>query len=233
MVTKGTSFKSVVSIFDRSGKELFKTYLASTIAVDTDISLNGKYLAIAEVNISGALVESGVKIIEIEKASTGDTTNSVVYKYNADANKIITDIKYQEKGQLVCIYNDSIHIIENGEDKTFLEFNKSTKFSDIDLKSHVVRAEEVSTGLFSSKTNITLTSISSKTDTNYEVQSVIKNLVSYEQITAVNLGTEVHFINLNGWLEKKYISAHEIKDVVIGTSIAGIIYRDRIKIITF
>lgn len=222
-----------MSIFDRSGKELFKTYLASTIAVASDVSLNGKYLAIAEVNISGAIAESGIKIIDVEKASTGDTTNSVVYKYNADANKIITDIKYQEKGQLVCIYNDSIHIIENEEEKTLIEFNKSMKFADIDLKSHIVRAEEVSTGLFSSKTNVILTNLGAKDDTAYEVGSVIKSLVCYEQITAVNLGTEVHFINLNGWLEKKYISAHEIKDVVIGTSIAGVIYRDRIKIITF
>jgi len=207
--------------------------LASTIAVDSDVSLNGKYLAIAEVNISGAIAESGVKIIEIEKASTGDTTNSVVYKYNAEANKIIIDVKYQEKGQLVCMYNDLIQIIENGEEKILIEFNKNTKFSDIDLKSHIVRAEEVSTGLFSSKTNIILTNVGTKVDTYYEVGSVIKKLVCYEQITALNLGTEVHFINLNGWLEKKYISAHEIKDVVIGTTIAGIIYRDRIKIITF
>ena len=178
VITKGSSFKSVISTFDKSGKELFKTYLASTIAIDSDVSLNGKYLAIAEVNINGAIAESSVKIIEIEKASTGDTTNSVVYKYSADTNKIITDIKYQEKGQLVCIYNDSIHIIENDEEKTLIEFNNSTQFSDIDLRLHVVRAEEVSSGLFSSKTNVVLTNISTKTETNYEVGSLIKKLLT-------------------------------------------------------
>ena len=95
-ITKGTSYKSVIITFDKTGKELFKTYLASTIAISTDISSDGKYLAIAEVNTSGAVIESSIKIIEINKAKSGDTTNSVIYKYTADANKIITKIKYQE-----------------------------------------------------------------------------------------------------------------------------------------
>ena len=222
----------MVVTFGKNGKELFKTYLASTVAVATDISIDGKYLAIAEVNISGALIESSIKVIEIEKASTGDTTNSVFYRYNADTNKVITNIKYQEKGQLVCIYNDSIHIIDKDEDKIFIEFNKNTQIADINLKAHTVRAEEIGTGLFSVKTDIILTNTLTKTDSIYSVESVVRNIVSYELVTAVNLGTEVHFVNLNGWLEKKYTSEHEIKDIVLGTSVAGIVYKDRIKIIT-
>ena len=33
------------------------------------------------------------------------------------------------------------------------------------------------------------------------------------------------------WLVKKYISTQEIKDVVIGSGIAGIVYKDKIEII--
>jgi len=58
-------------------------------------------------------------------------------------------------------------------------------------------------------------------------------MVCYNHIIAVNLGTEIHFVNLNGWLEKKYKSSQEAKDIVLGTSVAGIVYRDRIKILTF
>lgn len=233
IITEGTGYKSVVITFDKNGKELFKTYLASTIAVATDISVDGKYLAIAEVNIGGALIESSVKIIEIEKASKGDTTNALIYKYNADSNKIITDIKYQEKGQLVCIYEDSIHIIHNDYENTYLVFNKDVQISDINLKSYIVRTEEISTGLFSSKTEVILTNIITNAETKYSINSVIKTLVSSEQTVAINLGTEVHFVNLNGWLQKKYTSNQEIKDIVIGSSIAGMIYRDKVKIITF
>lgn len=232
VITQGTTYKSVVVTFDKKGKELFKTYLASTIAVAADISVDEKYLAIGEVSISGAIVESSVKIIEIEKASTGDTINSVIYKYNADSNKIITDLKYQEKGQLVCMYDDSIHLIYEDEESTLIEYQKSTQVADIELKSYVVRAEESSTGLFSSKTDIIFTSIITKAESTYTIDSVVKKIISYEEITVANLGTEVYFITLNGWLAKKYTSNQEIKDIVLGTSIAGIVYRDRIKIIT-
>lgn len=233
VITQGTGYKSVVITFDKNGKELFKTYLASTIAVAADISVEGKYLAIAEVNIGGALVESSIKIIEIDKASKGDTTNALIYKYNADSNKLIKDIKYQEKGQLVCIYEDSIHIICKDVESTYLTFNKNVQIADINLKSYIVRTEEISTGLFSSKTEIILTNIITNAETKYTIDSVVKTLISSEQTVAINLGTEVHFVNLNGWLQKKYTSNQEIKDIVIGSSIAGMIYRDKVKIITF
>lgn len=144
VITTGTSYKSVIMTFDKNGKELFKTYRASIIAVDTDISVDGRYLGVAEVNTSGALIESNIEIIDIEKAKNGTADNSaVVYQKKAEANKIITDIKYQEKGQLICIYDDSVHMIYEGEDKTILEFNSNTKIADINLKSYIVRAEEV------------------------------------------------------------------------------------------
>ena len=195
--------------------------------------MDGKYLAIAEIDINGAVIKSSIKIIEVEKASTGDTVNSVIFKQNADSNKMITDIKYQEKGQLLCIYDDSIHMIYQEKETTLLEFDKNVQMASIDLKSYAVRAEEISTGLFSSKTDIILTNTLSKAETTYSIDSVIKSLTSCNQVVAVNLGTEVDLINLNGWLEKKYTSTQEIKDIVLGQSIAGIVYRDRIKILTF
>lgn len=233
IITEGTSYKSVIITFDKTGKELFKTYLASTIAVGVDISVDGKYLAIAEVSIGGALVESSVKVIEIEKAIKGDTTNSVIYKYNADSNKIITKIKYQEKGQLVCMYDNEIHIIDQEKDNKIIEFDQNAQIADINLKSYFLRAEEISTGLFSARTDIILTNILTNTENTYTVESAVKDITCNEQISAINLGTEVYLINLNGWLEKKYTSTQEIKDIVLGTSVAGIVYRDKIKIITF
>lgn len=233
IITEGTSYKSVIITYDKSGKELFKTYLASTIAIDAEVSNDAKYLAIAEINIGGALIESGIKIVEIESASNGDTTNSVIFRYNADANNVITDIKYQDKDQLVCIYDNSIHIIYNDEDKVISNFDSNVQMADINLKNSIVRTEEESSGLLSVKTNVILTNINSNSDIVYPVDSVIKQLICCDNVVAVNLGTEVHLFNLNGWLEKRYTSSQEIKDIALGSSIAGIIYHDRIKILSF
>ncbi len=233
IVTEGTSYKSVIITYDKNGKEQFKTYLATTIAVATDLSLDGKYLAIAEVDMSGAIAKSGIKIIEIEKASTGDTINSVVYKQNIEANKIITNIKYQEKGQLVYSCEDSIHIIDDGKDEEIMQFGANTQMADINLKGYTVRAEEEHKSLLKGEANIVLTNIQTKAENTYKIEGAIKKLECNNQITAINLGTEVYLVNLNGWLEKRYISAQEITDIVLGNSVAGIIYRNRIKVITF
>ena len=48
---------------------------------------------------------------------------------------------------------------------------------------------------------------------------------------ALNMGNEIRIINSNGWLLKKYTSDNQIKNIVIGDSVAGVIYKNRIEII--
>ena len=75
---------------------MFNTYLSSTRAVDVSISNDNKYLAIAEVDTSGTMIQSSIKVISIDKAST-DPTNSLENTYKGEENKLITNIKYQNK----------------------------------------------------------------------------------------------------------------------------------------
>ena len=65
----------------------------------------------------------------------------------------------------------------------------------------------------------------------YEIEEVAKEIYTSEKVIALNLGTELHIINKNGWLMKKYISQQEINNVVISDKIVGIIYRNKIEII--
>ena len=233
IITTRRNYKSVIAIFDRNGKKLFEAYRASTIAIDTDISVDGKYLAIAEIKTSGTMIESNIEIIDMEKAINGSSSDSTVFIHKADANKMLTDIKYQEKGQLICRYDDSIEMIYEDKNTELIKFDSNTHIADINLKSCAIRTEEISMGPFTSKTNVILKNIISGVETAYAINSSVKEIVCYDQISAVNLGTEIHFINLNGWLEKKYTSNQEAKNIVLGTSVAGIIYRDRIKVLTF
>jgi hypothetical protein len=233
VIVTGTMHKSVIITFDKNGEELFKAFRAFSIAIDTDVSVDGKYLAVGEINTSGSLIQSSVNIIDVEKAVKGDGTDSTVFIHNADSNRMLTNIKYQEKGQLVCIYDDSIHMIDNEKDNVLVEFKKNTQIADINLKSYIVMTEEISTGPFTSKTDIILKNIITGAETKYSINSSIKEIVAYNNISAVNIGTEILLINLNGWVEKKYTSHQEAKEIVLGTSIAGIVYRDRIKVLSF
>ena len=63
------------------------------------------------------------------------------------------------------------------------------------------------------------------------MEGVAKSVASYDNIIAINLGSEVDFINTNGWLVKRYTSRQEIRNIVICDGIAGVIYRDKIELI--
>ena len=65
----------------------------------------------------------------------------------------------------------------------------------------------------------------------FRSDSVTRNIYTYGDIIALNLGTEVEFINTSGWLVKRYIANQEISNIVVSNSLAGIIYRDKIEII--
>ena len=231
VVITDTSYKTIIVMYNPEGKEIFKTYLSSTRTADIAISDDNKHLAIAEIDTSGTIIQSNIKIISIEKASN-DPTNSLEKTYQGEADKLITNIKYQDKDKLICMYTDSIHIIENDQDNTLTNTeNKKMIFQSIELTNHVVEIEEKSSGLFTADSLVSIINTDNKGIKEYAVDAVEKDIYTYGDIIALNLGTEIEFVNTNGWLVKKYIANQEITNIVLSDSIAGIIYRDSIEII--
>lgn len=230
-VITDTINKTVVIMYNPEGKEMFKTYLSATRTADIAISNDNKWLAIAEVDTSGTIIQSNIKIISIEKASS-DPTNSLANTYQGQPEKLITNIKYQDKNKLICMYTDEIHIIENNQDITLMENeNKKMIFQSIELINHVVEIEEKSSGLFTADSVIHIMHTENRGIKEYTVDTVTKEMYTYSNMIALNLGTEIEFINTDGWLVKRYIAKQEITNIVVSDSIAGIIYRDKIEII--
>ena len=232
-ILSGTAYKSVIVLFDQSGNELLKTYLANTTAIDVDISTDGKYLSFAEVNISGALVQSNVKIISIEKAKNKQTyENEYEYTYNADAGKLILGIQYQKNNNLVCVYDDEIDVIQDNQNSKLLDFyTEKATFESIELDNAVTRTIEQNEGIFDTQTIIKTMNTTTKKENTYKFQGITKELYTCEDKIAINLGTEVHLIDTRGLLIKKYTSSQEIRKIVLNGKIAGIVYRDKIEIV--
>lgn len=231
VVIVDTSYKTVIKMYDPKGKEMFNTYLSSTRAVDVSISNDNKYLAVAEVDTSGTIIKSNIKVISIEKASS-DPTNSLENTYESEDNKLITNIKYQDKNKLVCMYTDSIHSIDDGKDNTLIDNqNRKVIFQSINLNNYACSIEERSSGLFTADSLTNLINIGNGEKKEYIAESVTKELYTYGNIIALNLGTQVEFINTDGWLVKRYLANQEITNIVVSESIAGIVYRDKIEIV--
>lgn len=226
VILSGTTYKSVIQTFDSSGKELFKTYLGSTTAMDVDISLDNRYLAFSEINTSGTLVQSIIKIVSIQEAK-------IIYTYAEPNNNFVTNIKYQEGNRLLCMFDDGIYVFRNDSNEKIVnltEENLKISFGDIELSNYVFRITEKSS-LLNTQTNVEIINPNSKKASIYSFDGVVKQTYSYDDSVAINVGSEVHFISTNGWLIKKYISRQEIRKVVMCNDFAGIVYRDKIEIV--
>lgn len=231
VVIKNTTYKSVVAFYDLSGTELFRTYLSTSYVVCTDISPNNKYLAIGEVDYSGTVIKSCVKIISVENAQT-KPEKSIVYTYESENGAIITNINYQNKDYAVCMFNNYIQKVTLESNERIYEITTNDLFVDINMKDSIAIVDKQSSGLFSYEYEIIIKQTNSKSEKLYILDSDLPKTIkiSGENI-ALNLGNEVRIVGANGWLTKKYTSSKQINSLVIGDSISGVIYKNRIEII--
>ena len=231
VVIANTSYKSIVDIYDKGGKEIFKTNLATSKVVDVNISRDSKFLAIAEVNLSGILIKSEIQIISMELAQS-DPQNAIINKYEAETNKLIMNIEYQEGNSILCMYDDSIELLEETNSKEIISFkDKNLSYMTISLDNRILTLKEVSTGEYTTETHVIITNPKNLKTQEYIIDNVAKEIYTYQNKIAINFGKELYIINQNGMLLKKYLSETEINNVVITDSLVGIIYRDSIQLI--
>ena len=231
IVISNTIYKTIIEMYNPEGEQLFRTFLSSTRTSDISISNDNKYLAVAEIDTSGTIIQSTVKIISIEK-SQQDSSNSIESTYKAEPNKLITNVNYQDKNKLLCMYTDGISIIKDDKEEIISQnSNKKITFSSIDLSNSTITLEEKASGLFTADSILRIVNSENKGEKEYTVGEVTKTLYVRDNTIALNLGTEVEFVNTGGWLIKKYIANQEITNIVLSNELAGIVYRNKIEIV--
>ena len=128
--------------------------------------------------------------------------------------------------EIISIKDNANNVILNLAEK-----DKNTTFSNINLDNYIYRAIEENDGLFNTNTIIEIKGTSNDRTSTYLAEGVAKDIYSFNNIIAINLGQEVEFINTSGWLLKRYSSIQEVQDVIIGNNIAGIVYKNQVEII--
>ena len=230
LVTTDTTYKSIITVYDNSGKQLMRSFLSSTRVVDISMSNDNKYVAYAEIDTSGTLIKSSVKIISIEKAQS-NSAESTVYTKDAENSKMIIKIQYQEKGELVCVYDDSINIVKDGQEQELIKKDDETTFISGNLGNSIAYIKEEQRGVFDSSSTLNIVNSSSNQTYKYNFDEIAKEMYTTGNVIGINIGTEIYFVSTNGMLIKKYTSNQEITNVMITNNIAIIIYKDRIEII--
>lgn len=233
VIVTGTIDKSVIILYNEVGEELFKNHLSTNTAIDATVSKDNKYLAYAELNTSGTIIQSNIKIIDIEKARK-KVSDSTILTYKADSGDLILKIEYQNNNNLVCLYDNKICIIKDGKNEKLASYigeNGNATFVSINFNNNSMIIEESTESLFSTVSKVKLLNSTNKKENTYTFEGVAKNIYTAKNKIAINLGSEIHFIDTNGWLIKKYTTKQEARNIVISDKIAGIVYRDKIEII--
>ena len=230
LVTTDTTYKSIITVYDQTGKQLMRNFLSTTRVIDVTISNDNKNVAFAEMDTSGTLIKSSVKIISIEKAQT-KSDESIIYSKEAATSKMILKVQYQDKNDLVCVYDDGINIVKDGKETEVLSKEDGITFMSGNLNNNIAYIKEEQVGAFESTSKLSIVNPLNGQTSTYNFDEIAKEMYTNGNIIGVNIGTEMYFIGTNGMLIKKYTSNQEITNVMITKGLAIIIYKDRIEIV--
>ncbi len=230
LVTTDTTYKSIITVYDQTGKQLMRNFLSTTRVIDVTISNDNKNVAFAEMDTSGTLIKSSVKIISIEKAQT-KSDESIIYSKEASTSKMILKVQYQDKNNLVCVYDDGINIVKDGKETEVLSKEDGITFMSGNLNNNIAYIKEEQVGAFESTSKLSIVNPLNGQTSTYNFDEIAKEMYTSGNIIGVNIGTEMYFIGTNGMLIKKYTSNQEITNVMITKGLAIIIYKDRIEIV--
>jgi hypothetical protein len=225
IIASNSTYTSIVIVYNSDGTELFKSYFPSTYAMTATISKNNNYVAIGEIDYSGTVIKSNIRIMNLSDAQ-------IVYQFNAPDNEIITNIKYTDKNLAICSFSNSIYKVSTSEATKICDITEETSFVNIDMSNILALIERQSSGFFSYEYHLIFQSLTSNTENLYVLSNGLpKQTVACGKIIALNYGNSVDVINQNGTLKKSYSSNQQIKTLVVGEHIVGILYKDKIEII--
>lgn len=226
IIASNSTYSSIVIVYDNDNNQLFKNFSQSSYALQACISDSNNYIAVGEVDYSGTVIKSNVKIIDIKSTKT-------IYQLKGPENEILTNIVYSDGDKAICSFSNSIYQIENNISKKIYDITDENPFVNIDTKNYLSIIERESSGLFSYEYKLKLKSVGSSNEYIYFLDNGLpKSTIANKNYIVLNYGSQASIVNKNGSLKKSYISSQQIKDIILGSHICGIVYKDKIEIIT-
>ena len=139
---------------------------------------------------------------------------------------LIVNINYQTNDELICVYDDHIEVVKDGVSTNISDFlQEETLF--VELNNKIVKIIKRNPQIYLQVIN------NSQIENVKECEiSEPKEMCVSDSVIAVNLGSEVLFYNNSGWLIKRYYASQEINRIVLSDNLAGIVYNDKIEIVS-
>lgn len=229
IVYKQVGYKSLIRIIKPDGEELFTTYLASTYAIDVEISNDNKFLAIAEIDTEGIKVESIIELIDMN-----DLERKNSQKIALDEDTLITNIEYNTKNKLVVQTDKNVLILDSNQSTVLVDnFDEKTKMISIENPDNPIILEKRESGLFDTSYILKIYDYKNQDIVfkEYQVDEAPSIVVAKSGYVAMLLEKELIIVNSNGKLVKKSDILGSIKSIILfndGKALV-VIHRDKIE----
>ena len=230
VVLTNKTYKSIISVYNITGTEVFKIYLSTTYANKIAISNDMKYMSFIEVNFTGSTIESKVKTVDISKVKTS-ASDSIIHTYQPETNEVIVNIKYY-KDKVIALTDNGVYLYHNGNKSEIYKFNDRTKFADVNLDGKICIVEESAKSIMNNDFEIKIIDPETKKENIHQLKSTIKNINCYGDIIIAETGNETKVINKIGWLIKTFRTSRNIKEISLAQNVVVIIYKSKIEILS-
>ena len=170
-------------------------------------------------------------MISIETAQN-NSQESIVYAYESESGKILTNIDFNDKDEAICMFDSYIQKITTTGDERMYDITSLDMFVDINLRNNVVILSKENSGLFSYEYQVNLKNTIGKSDAICILENDIpKKMKVNKNLICIYFAGELKIVNSSGWIIKKYKTNTEIQDIVMGNNLIGIVYNNKIEVI--
>lgn len=229
VVHKGENVRSEVSVYDVNGKECFDKGKAQNYVVFAKLAKNNKNLLLNCIDTSATKLTSIFEFVDIR----GKNVDTMV----SYEDKLFLDAKFIKDDSIVALTNDEIIYYNSDCTKAWQKkFNTKIYCFDICDNKYIVvgvASDKLQDGISDNKTNVKVFSTKGREVCNINVNNIVKNVSSCDNVIAVNLGREVLLYNSRGKLIKKIASKVEVekvefitKDVVVLVANNGLVVKN-------
>lgn len=220
--------RGAVSVYNRQGMNCFTIGKAENFILSSKVSAEAKSVFINSVDTSGISTNT---ILEF-----ADLNGNLSSKRIAKEDTVFPSLWYMNDDSLLAVGDSLFMILDKNLEEKIQYTVKGKIFSTCiaDGKYAVIAANpEESTGVFESgSSGIWVYNTNGEKISEFNLKGEVRNITAFEDVIAVNSGTKLRFINLEGELLAEYSSKEDIKEVFFITRREVLaVYKDKFTVI--
>ncbi len=225
IIYKEKEHKNIVKVFNREGREILEKYCFNNYALDVRVEPEGQYVAIGELNISGLRTSAGITIVPLDGKDES---------WLFEDDSMLQCMTFME-GNLVAGYDKKIVNIDKKGNKTIIADLTKEKITHLSLgEEKLIAKVHKAAGFLNPQHVIDILNRNGKHNGTYELRERVLTVDAGKDITAVNAGDKVIFLNNMGEKISQFRPKKDVKDVHLfdNDAYAVIIYMDGADIVS-